>query len=147
MIERGGNMNIKQDKLIKAWDNLQKIAEIKPIQNKVEYTKAAALLDELIDQTAGDENHHLADLIEVVGLLISKYEENHIKIPPASPVAILKHLMTEHNLTQADLPEIGSQGVISEILHGKRVLNLRQINALANRFSIDPSVFISGAMH
>ena len=51
--------------------------------------------------------------------------------------------MDEHHLKQADLPEIGSQGVVSEILNGKRELNVRQIQALADRFHVSPAVFFS----
>jgi HTH-type transcriptional regulator / antitoxin HigA len=50
--------------------------------------------------------------------------------------------MEGHGLTQSDLPEIGSQGVVSEILRGKRELNVRQIRALAKRFHVSPGVFI-----
>jgi HTH-type transcriptional regulator/antitoxin HigA len=50
--------------------------------------------------------------------------------------------MEEHGLRQSDLPEVGSQGVISEILSGKRDLNLRQIRELAKRFQVSPAVFI-----
>jgi len=39
----------------------------------------------------------------------------------------LNALMEEHGLKQSDLSEIGSQGVVSEILSGKRQLNVRQI--------------------
>jgi HTH-type transcriptional regulator/antitoxin HigA len=45
-------------------------------------------------------------------------------------------------LTQSDLPEIGSQGVVSEILRDKRKLNMRQVQALAARFNVSPAVFI-----
>ncbi len=48
----------------------------------------------------------------------------------------------EHHLTQSNLPEIGSQGVVSEILSGQRELNVRQIRALASRFHVSPAVFI-----
>jgi len=52
-----------------------------------------------------------------------------------------KFLMEQHGLTQGDLPEIGSQGVVSEILRGKRELNVRQIGALSKRFHLPPDVF------
>jgi HTH-type transcriptional regulator/antitoxin HigA len=55
---------------------------------------------------------------------------------------MLKYLMEPHGVRQADLAEIGSQGVVSEILSGKRQLNLRQIRALAARFHVLPSVFL-----
>lgn len=54
---------------------------------------------------------------------------------------MLAYLMQEHGLTQAELPEIGSQGVVSEILAGRRELNVRQIRALADRFHVSPAVF------
>lgn len=48
--------------------------------------------------------------------------------------------MEEHGLKQSDLTEIGSQGIVSEILRGKRALNVRQIWLLAKRFGISPAV-------
>ena len=59
-------------------------------------------------------------------------------------VDVLCFLMEEHGLTQSDLPEIGSQGVVSEVLRGKREPNIRQIRALAKRFQVSPAVFIEG---
>lgn len=50
--------------------------------------------------------------------------------------------MEEHSLTQSDLPEVGSQGVVSEILNGKRELNVRQIRKLAERFRVSTAVFV-----
>jgi HTH-type transcriptional regulator / antitoxin HigA len=69
-------------------------------------------------------------------------EFEHHPISECSGVDVLRFLMEEHDLTQSDLPEIGSQGVVSEILRGKRELNVRQIRALAKRFHVSPGVFI-----
>lgn len=60
----------------------------------------------------------------------------------ASPAVVLKYLMQEQGLRRSDLPEIGSQGVVSEVLAGKRELNARQIKRLAKRFGVSPAVFI-----
>jgi HTH-type transcriptional regulator / antitoxin HigA len=84
---------------------------------------------------AGDELDVLADLVE-------PYENRHHPIGPASGVRALKHLIAANNLSQADLPEIGSQGVVSEILAGKRELNVRHIRALAARFGVSAGVFV-----
>jgi HTH-type transcriptional regulator/antitoxin HigA len=54
---------------------------------------------------------------------------------------MLKFLMQQHGLSQGDLPEVGSQGVVSEILRGKRELNVRQIQALAQRFHLPAGAF------
>ena len=56
--------------------------------------------------------------------------------------------MRQHNLNQSDLPEIGSQGVVSEVLNGKRSLNLKQVKKLAERFGLEPEIFIdAGERH
>ena len=64
-------------------------------------------------------------------------------------VALLKVIMRQHGLRQSDLPEIGSQGVVSEILRGKRTLNLNQILALSERFRLPAEFFLpsSGTKH
>jgi HTH-type transcriptional regulator/antitoxin HigA len=49
--------------------------------------------------------------------------------------------MHEHGLNQGDLPEIGAQSVVSEILSGKRQLNVRHIRALAAHFNVPADVF------
>lgn len=107
-----------------------------------EYRKRLELLEQLIDEVGEDEQHPLASLLNFVGMLVADYEKAHYPPPDASPQAVLALLMQEHQLRQSDLPEIGSQGVVSEILSGKRRLNTRRIQALAQRFAVSPSVFI-----
>ena len=56
---------------------------------------------------------------------------------------MLSYLMHEHGLKQTDLRhEIVAQGVVSEILSGKRALNVPQIQALAERFQVSPATFL-----
>ena len=75
-------------------------------------------------------------------MLIHSYETEYYPIPVAPARETLVFLMEEHHLTQNDLREIGTQGVVSEILNGKRKLNLRQIRLLSQRFHVSPEVFI-----
>ena len=89
-----------------------------------------------------DESHPLASLMETLGSLIESYEVQNIPEIEGSPSDALKTLLEEHDLKQSDLPEIGSQGVISEILSGKRQFNVRQIKLLSNRFNVSPAVFM-----
>jgi HTH-type transcriptional regulator / antitoxin HigA len=70
------------------------------------------------------------------------YEQEHASMPEVNGVDMLRFFIEEHGLTQSDLPEIGSQGVVSEILKGKRELNVRQIRALAQRFHVSPALFM-----
>lgn len=55
---------------------------------------------------------------------------------------MLRYFMDEHELKQSDLPEVGSQRAVSEVLKGKRELTAKQIRALAARFNVAPAVFI-----
>jgi HTH-type transcriptional regulator/antitoxin HigA len=50
--------------------------------------------------------------------------------------------MKEYELKQKDLSELGSQGVVSEILNRQRDLNLRQVKALSERFKVPATAFI-----
>lgn len=54
---------------------------------------------------------------------------------------MLRSLMERHGVSQRDLPEIGSQSIVSQLLSGKRKFNVRQIRALADRFGVNPQVF------
>ena len=112
------------------------------IRNEHEYDLAVERLNGLLDEVGTDEQHLLYTLLDTLGTLIHTYEEEHHPIPECSAVDVLRFLMEEHSLTQSDLPEVGSQGVVSDILRGKRDLNVRQIRALATRFHVSPAVFI-----
>ena len=111
-------------------------------QTKTEYKNMVDFLDHLIDIVGNDENHALASLMDTIGTLVESYESERHPFSQGSPADTLKHLMEVNGLTQKDISEIGSQGVISEILSGKRSLNVRQIRALSKRFHISPSTFI-----
>lgn len=112
------------------------------IRNEREYDAAVARLNELLDEVGTDEAHPLFYLLDTLATLISAYEQEHERLPPVSGADMLRFFMEEHGLRQGDLPEIGSQGVVSEILNGKRELNVRQIQALAARFGVSPAVFL-----
>lgn len=125
-----------------AWAALQSTARISAIRGEQHYAEMVDLLNELIDAVRSNEEHPLSDLLEIVGELISSYEATHYPIQDAAPQDVLRYLMDEHELTQSDLSEVGSQGVVSEILSGKRMMNARQAKALAARFNVSPAVFI-----
>jgi HTH-type transcriptional regulator/antitoxin HigA len=50
--------------------------------------------------------------------------------------------MNEHGIKQSELPEVGAQSVVSEILSGKRKINARQAKALAARFGVEVGAFL-----
>jgi len=106
------------------------------------YRRLADFLGSLVDEIGDNEEHPMASLMETVGVLIAEYEETRFPVKTAGGVEALKYLMEEHGMKQGDLSEIGSQGVVSEILRGKRELNLRQVKILARIFNVSPAVFI-----
>lgn len=130
------------DQAVRDYRRLRTLVPLGPVRTRREYERAVALLDAILDEIGEDEKHPLAELAEAIGVFVEKYEDEHAPVPKAKPQAVLKSLMHEHDLRQTDLPEIGSQGVVSEVLAGKRELNTRQIRRLAKRFGVSPAVFI-----
>ena len=133
-------MNTQLEKIAKMWPGIQNIFSVP--HNQKEYNRLVHILDGLIDEVGENESHPLASLMETLGSLIESYEVQNIPEIGGSPIDTLKTLMEDHGLKQSDLPEIGSQGVISEILSGKRPFNVRQIKLLSKRFNVSPAVFM-----
>lgn len=125
---------------IKVWSTISKV--ISTINTKIHYKKVVKLLDKLIDETGKKEDPSKELLIDTLGTLIKDYEDRHFPEPEADPIGCLKFLMEEHGLKQNDLNELGSQGVVSEIMSGKRNLNVRQIKALSKRFKVSAATFV-----
>ena len=132
-------MTIFTNQLQTHWQN---ISPLLTIRNEREYDAAVERMNELLDEIGTDENHPLYSLLDTLGTLIEAYEEEHLVIPDANGAEVLRFIMDEQGLTQSELPEVGSQGVVSEILNGKRELNIRQIRALEKRFKVSASVFV-----
>ncbi|MCC7161550.1 MAG: helix-turn-helix domain-containing protein [Anaerolineae bacterium] len=119
------------------------VAPILSIRSEREYDAAIKRLNLLVDEIGTNVKHPLCGLLDTLGTLVHAYEESHYPMPDVSGAEMLRYLMDEHSLRQSDLREIGSQGVVSEIIKGRRELNVRQIRALAKRFGVSPAVFIS----
>jgi len=112
------------------------------IRNEREYDEAVARLSALVDDIGDNPKDPRYRLIETQSVLIEAYDREHHALPAASGVDVVRFLMEQHGLNQRDLPEIGSQGVVSEVLAGRRQLNMRQIRDLAARFGVDPGAFL-----
>ncbi|MBP7688556.1 MAG: hypothetical protein KA765_11630 [Thermoflexales bacterium] len=95
------------------------------IRTERDYDRAIQRLNTLLDEVGTDQRHPLYGLLDTLGTLIHAYEEQHHPLPDSTGAEMLRFFMDEQALTQADLPEIGSQGVVSEVLNGKRELSVR----------------------
>ena len=123
-------------------DHWAAIGPVLSIRTEADYDRAVSVLNELIDEIGTNEQHPLYDFLDTLGTIAAAYEAEHLELPAAGGAEVLAFLMEEHDLRQADLPEVGSQGVVSELLRGKRELNVRQIRALAERFGVSPGGFV-----
>ena len=133
-------MNTQLKEIAEVWPNIRSILSV-PHDEK-DYVKLTNLLDSIIDEVGDNETHPLSSLMETIGSLIEAYESQNIPDIEGSSIDALKLLMKEHGLKQSDLTELGSQGVVSEVLSDKRQLNVRQIKLLSKRFSVSPAVFV-----
>lgn len=115
---------------------------LRPIRNRKDYSRAVDAMNALLDAGAADEAHPLAGLAATLGELVGEYDARQFQVPDLSGREMLRFLMDQHGLTQSDLAEVGSQGVVSEILSGKRELNVRQVRALAERFGVGADAFL-----
>ncbi len=133
-------MNTQLKEVAKVWPSIQSVFSVP--HNEKDYNKLVNMLDSLIDEVGNNESHRLSRLMETIGSLIESYESQNYPDIEGDPINALKSLMEEHGLKQSDLPEIGSQGVVSEIISGKRQLNVRQLKLLGERFKVSPIVFV-----
>ena len=133
---------MKTQTVTKTLKNPAAVAPFLAIRAEHEYDKAVELLNALVDEIGDNPKNPRYRLIETLSVLIKAYDREHHRLPEVSGVEVLRFLMEQHGLSQSDLPEIGSQGVVSEILSGRRALNVRQIRALAARFGVEPGAFL-----
>jgi HTH-type transcriptional regulator/antitoxin HigA len=131
--------------LAPAWSAFQRALPIKigAIHNEAEYDSVVSFMNSLLDVVGDNEEHELADLLDLVAQLVEDYEGTRHMPPHAPPHEVLRFLMDQHSLRQTDLAaEIGGQSVVSDILNGKREINARQAKALAARFGVSAGVFL-----
>jgi HTH-type transcriptional regulator / antitoxin HigA len=84
-----------------------------------------------------------SSLLETLAILVEAYEEAQCPLEPSSPQEILLHLMEARELKQVDLVGvIGSKGIVSEIVNGKREISKSQAKILGEFFNISPALFI-----
>ncbi len=82
------------------------------------------------------------EAIELLTLLIDRYESERFPVPDAKPADVLRFLLEHNGLAQRDIvAELGSESTVSLVLSGKRSLTLDHIARLSRRFHVSPAVF------
>jgi HTH-type transcriptional regulator/antitoxin HigA len=105
------------------------------------YTEALFNLTKLDNPSPPEE-----EAIELLTLLVERYEQEHYPIPAADPVSVVRFLIEQQNLTQRDLiPQFGSESAVSMFLSGQRNLTIDQVRKLSTRFKLPTDLFIPRA--
>ena len=114
--------------------------QIKPIKTEQDYNQALERLEVIFDAKKGTKE---GDELEVLGILIEKYEDVHFPIDLPDPIEAIKFRMEQMNYSQNDLAKvIGRKSRASEILNKKRKLSLEMIRNLHETMKIPTEVLI-----
>lgn len=116
---------------------------IKPIRTKTDYKAALERIEELIasDPKKGTDEF---DELDVIGTLVSAYEDINYPITAPDPVEAVKYVMEEEGLKPKDLVVyFGSKGNVSEFLNHKRSLSIRTIKALHDKLKLPYEVLLA----
>ena len=115
--------------------------ELKPIRTKAEYKAALREIEVLFDAPAKSPK---ADRLEVLAMLVEKYEAQHHPIPAPDPIDFLNYWMETRGLTRKDLESyIGSRGRVAEVLNRTRPLTLTMVRRLAEGLKLPADVLIA----
>lgn len=115
----------------------------RPISTEAENEQALANVERLMQMP--DRSPEISALIDVWVALIEQFEEDHYPLPAteSTPEQMLRFLMDQHGLKQSDLVGLlGSSGVVSEIVNGKRSISKAQAKTLAERFQVPLALFL-----
>lgn len=114
--------------------------EIKPIKTEKDYNQALERLEMIFDAKKGSPE---GDELEVLGILVDQYENDHFPIGLPDPIEAIKFRMEQMGYNQTDLANIvGLKSRASEILNKKRKLSLEMIRQLHDRLNIPTDVLI-----
>jgi HTH-type transcriptional regulator/antitoxin HigA len=126
----------------KVYGSLLEKYQPKAIASESEYQKSLDAIASLMAK-GEDLSPEESTLLETLAILVESYEETEFPIPISSPRNVLLHLMEMRSLKQVDLVKvIGSKGVMSEILSGKRAISKSQAKELGAFFHVSPALFI-----
>ena len=106
---------------------------LRPIKTEEDYNNALNRIDLLMDK----EDQDSLDELEVLSLLVEKYEDDNFQIDTPDPIEAIKFRMEQMGLTNKDIEKsLGGQNRVSEVMNKKRKLNLRMIQNLHRELDI-----------
>ena len=113
----------------------------KVIRSKTQYNQYCKLLENMVVMESNSK--YIKDEIDLLTLLIEKWDMDHTTFRDLDPIQLLSSLMEEHHLRPIDLSNILgiSRGYVSEILHYKKGLSKDIIRILASFFKVNQDAF------
>lgn len=115
---------------------------LKPIKNNKQYEESLSRIYALLQKNV-KANSTESDELEVLSILVKQYEQEHYPVPKPKPLEAIKFRLEQMGMSEAELSEIlGHRSRKSEILSGKRKLNLSMIRKLSERLHIPAAVLI-----
>jgi HTH-type transcriptional regulator/antitoxin HigA len=114
------------------------------LRSERDYDAAAVVLDTLAVRREGSLDRGEQEYFDTLTLLIEEYDREHFPEQSESrdPLTMLKYVMTESGMTQADLGRLlGNRSLASLILNGHRAMSKTHIRKLANHFRVSPALF------
>lgn len=119
---------------------------LRPIRSEADHEAATRTLRHLVGTKPESEfTSDERDYLETLTLLVQDYQQKQRRreLMAVSPTQILRHLMDENRMTVTDLGKvIGSRTAASMILNGRRSPSKMHVLRLAERFGVDPSLFL-----
>ena len=110
------------------------IADIKDLDRT--WAQIEALLTK--SKRSKAENDYLALLSD----LVERWEEDHVEVPRLDGIELIRELLDDSQLPQRALIHIfGTDSVVSEVLSGKRELQRKHVEGLAEFFNVSPAAF------
>ena len=115
--------------------------QYKIIKTDSQYYKYCDTLEALID--SGKKTKSVQDEIELLTLLVEKYDEEHSSFEDVDPITLLKSLMKDHKMKSVDLSKLldVSEGLVSDMLNYKKGLSKDTIRILSDRFKLGQEAF------
>ncbi len=113
----------------------------KVVKTKKQYFEYCRMLEDLV--VVKTKSKEEKDAIELLTLLIEKWDEDHNTFPDANPIELLRHLMDVNMLKSTDMANtLGiSKSLFSDILNYRRGLSKDVIRKLSERFKVSQEMF------
>lgn len=119
------------------------------IKDADHYEATLALIEDLMEEMGESADDPMNAMIDMLAHAIEAYENKDKglvefesrALGQSADLSMLRLLMDQNDLGVADLPEIGSKSMVSRVLSGERSLSKKHIQALSERFGIDPGLF------